>query len=88
MSMRSSHSELMVTKAIRAEIGLLRDDWFLPVQRAAQEKALEYVNRPHELPWREASAKALQETYAEYRIEGIAALVGNQALLETGAATA
>lgn len=65
----------MAKKIVRAEIGLLRDDWFLPVQAAAVDKALVYVGPGHSLSWREAAGKALAETYAEFKIEGLAALV-------------
>ena len=68
----------MVKKSVRAQIGLLRDDWFLPVQEAALDQALVYVGPGHGLHWKVAARKALEETYAEFNIEGIDALI-NQA---------
>ena len=80
MATRDSHSETMAKRIIRAEIGLLRDDWFLPVQAAAVDKALVYVGAGHELHWREAARKALEETYTEFKIEGLLGLVDQKAL--------
>jgi hypothetical protein len=79
MATRDTHSETMTKKVVAAEIGLLRDDWFLPVKAAATDKALVYVGSGHNLHWREAARKALEETYAEFKIEGLAALVRDQA---------
>ncbi len=75
---RDSHSETMTKKVVRAETGLLRDDWFLPVQKAATERALIGVGQG--LHWRVAAANALKETYAEFGLEGIAALIHPEAL--------
>lgn len=89
MATRDSHSETMVKKVVRAEIGLLRDDWFLPVQAAALDKALVNVGPGNNLNWREAAAKALADTYAEFKIEGLAALVNSeQAQIEAGKGSA
>jgi hypothetical protein len=75
----------MAKKIVRAEIALLRDEWFLPVQTAALDKALVLVGPGHNLHWREAARQALEETYAEFRIEGLANLVNqNQSALEAG----
>lgn len=74
-STRDSHAETMVKKTIRAEISLLRDDWFLPVLAAALDKGLTYVGQGHNLSYREAAQKALTETYEAFDIEGIAGLV-------------
>lgn len=78
MSTRDTHSETMVKKVVRAEIGLLRDDWFLPVLKEALDQALVYVGGSHNLPYREAAHKALSETYAKFGIEGLAALVRSE----------
>jgi hypothetical protein len=87
MATRDTHSETMVKKVVRAEVGLLRDDWFLPVLAAALDKALVYVGSGYNLHWREAARRALDETYAEFNIEGLAALIGDQApALETASA--
>ena len=85
-STRDSHAETMVKKTIRAEIGLLRDDWFLPVLAAALDKGLTYVGQGHNLSYREAAHKALTETYSAFNIEGLASLVdrSSQAALEAG----
>lgn len=69
MPTRDSHSETMVKKAVRANIGLLRDDWFLPLQAAALDKALVYVGE--DIPWAEASRKAITETYSEFGVKGL-----------------
>ena len=87
MATRDTHSETMTKKVVAAEIGLLRDDWFLPVKAAATDKALVYVGSGHNLNWREAARRALEETYAEFKIEGLTALVrDNQAALTAGEA--
>jgi len=79
----------MVKKTISAEIGLLRDDWFLPVKAAALDKALVFVGPGHDLPWRDAASRALAETYAEFKIEGLNALVnGSHPQIEAGEAAA
>ena len=85
-STRDSHEETMVKKTIRAEIGLLRDDWFLPVLAAALDKGLTYVGQGHNLNYREAAHKALEETYSAFNIEGLANLVdkGPAPALEAG----
>lgn len=72
-STRDSHTETMVKKAVRAQVGLLRDDWFLPVQADALNRALTYVGGG--LPWPEASRKALEETFAAFGISGLHALL-------------
>lgn len=76
-STRDSHSETMVKKLVRAEVGLLRDDWFVPVLSAALDKALTYVGSGHDLHWREAGRKAVAETYEHFGISGIQDLVGS-----------
>lgn len=75
MPTRESHSMTMAKKVVRAEISLLRDDWFLPVQAAAIDQAISYVGPGHELHWKEAARRALEETYAEFKIEGLNALI-------------
>lgn len=70
---RDSHSETMTKKVVRAEIGLLRDDWFLPVQKAALDRALLGVDRG--LHWKVAAQQALAETFTEFGLEGINALI-------------
>jgi hypothetical protein len=85
MATRDSHSETMAKRTVRAEIGLLRDDWFLPVQAAATDKALVYVGPGHNLPWKEAARRGLEETFTEFKIEGLNALVQqSQGALEAG----
>ncbi len=82
---RDSHSETMTKKVVRAETTLLRDDWFLPVQKAATDRALIGVGQG--LHWRVAARQALEETYKEFGIEGINALIhGDQAAIEAGEA--
>lgn len=78
MATRDTHSETMTKKVVAAEIGLLQYDWFLPVKAAATDKALVYVGAGHNLHWKEAARRALEETYAEFNIQGLAALVGDQ----------
>lgn len=68
-----SHSETMTKKVIRAEIALLRDEWFLPVQKAALERAVIGVGQGKH--WRVAAQEALVETYKDYGIEGITSLI-------------
>ncbi len=75
MPTRQSHNETMVKRTIRSDIGLLRYDWFDPVQEAAIDKALVYVGAGHDLDWRAAARKALIETYIEFKIQGLSALV-------------
>jgi hypothetical protein len=83
MATRDTHSETMTKKVVRAEIGLLRDDWFIPVQAAALDKALVYVGSGHNLHWKDAARRALEETYAEFNIQGLATLVNeHQASIE------
>lgn len=82
---RDSHSETMTKKVVRAEIGLLRDDWFLPVQEAALGRALIGVRQG--LHYKAAASKALAETYKEFGLEGINALIhgdSEQAAIEAG----
>lgn len=80
---RDSHSETMAKKVVRAEISLLRDDWFLPVQKAALDRALLGVDRG--LPYRVAAREALEETFAEFGLEGLNALIHSEkAAIETG----
>jgi hypothetical protein len=76
----------MTKKVVRAEIGLLRDDWFLPVQKAALDRALIGVGQGKH--WKLAASDALNETYAEFGLEGIVALIHpeGQAAIEAGEA--
>ena len=77
----------MTKKLVRAEIGLLRDDWFLPVQKAALDRALIGVNKG--LHWKIAASQALHETFTEFGLEGIVALIHPEtAALEAGEAEA
>ena len=86
MPTKQSHNETMVKRTIRADIGLLRYDWFDPVQAAAIDKALVYVGAGYDLDWRTAAGKALRETYAEFKIEGLFALTnGAHPEVEAGA---
>ena len=78
----------MAKKVVAAEIGLLRDDWFIPVKAAATDKALVYVGAGHNLHWREAARRALEETYTEFNIQGLSALIGDQAPALQAAASA
>ena len=81
---RDSHSETMAKKVVRAEITLLRDDWFIPVQKTALDRALIGVEQGKH--WRLAARDALAETYAEFGLEGIHALLHpeGQAAIEAG----
>jgi hypothetical protein len=72
---RDSHSETMAKKVVRAEIGLLRDDWFLPVQKAALDRALIAVGQGKH--YRIAASEALDETFKEFGLEGLSALIGS-----------
>lgn len=63
----------MVKKSVRAQIALLRDDWFLPVQADALNRALTYVGE--DIPWTTASRQALEETFAAFGISGLSDLL-------------
>lgn len=80
MPTRDSHAETMVKKSVRAHISLLRDDWFLPLQAAALDKALVYVGEANGLGWAEASRRAITETYDEFGVQGLAELTDQKAI--------